>query len=165
MESSKDSSPNNNIILQTSDNEKIELEPEIAKKSNLLLGYLQDDSNHKEPIQLSEIKSDILQKVIEYLTYYKKKTPREIPKPMPSSDLCDFLDDWDVQFINSVNLDSVFDLINAANFMDIPSLIDLGCAKIGSLMKGKTAKEIKSMFNADCDLTDEEIKEFERYQI
>ena len=49
--------------------------------------------------------------------------------------------------------------------MDISSLLDLSCAKIASLMKGKTAQEIRTMFNIECDLTDEELKEYEEYQI
>ena len=62
-------------------------------------------------------------------------------------------------------MDSVFDLINAANYMDISSLLDLACAKIASLMKGKTAEEIRAMFNIECDLSEEELKEYEEYQI
>ena len=99
------------------------------------------------------------------MTYYKDKNPKDIPKPMPSANLSEVIDDWDVKFINSIELDNVFDLINAANYMDIPSLLDLSCAKIASLMKGKTAQEIRTMFNIECDLTEEELKEYEEYQI
>ena len=49
--------------------------------------------------------------------------------------------------------------------MDISSLLDLACAKIASLMKGKTAEEIRAMFNIECDLSEEELKEYEEYQI
>jgi S-phase kinase-associated protein 1 len=49
--------------------------------------------------------------------------------------------------------------------MDIRPLLDLSCAKIASLMKGKTAEEIRAMFNIDCDLSAEELKEYEEYQI
>ena len=43
---------------------------------------------------------------------------------MPFSDLSKVLDEWDVNFINSIELDNIFDLINAADYMDIPSLLD-----------------------------------------
>jgi hypothetical protein len=32
-------------------------------------------------------------------------------------------------------------------------------------MKNKTAEEIRNMFNIECDLTEEELKEYEEYQI
>ena len=155
-----------NLVLVSSDNQKIELDTESAQKSHLLKGLMTDfNSQQQEPIQLPDIKYDILKKVVEYLTYYKDKTPKDIPKPMPSANLSEVIDEWDVNFINSIELDNVFDLINAANYMDISSLLDLSCAKIASLMKGKTAQEIRTMFNIECDLTDEELKEYEEYQI
>ena len=49
--------------------------------------------------------------------------------------------------------------------MDIKPLLDLSCAKIASIMKGKTAEEIRQLFNIECDLTEEELKEYEEYQI
>ena len=153
------------ITLVSSDNQKIDIDTESAQKSNLLKGLISDYNGNQDPIQLPDIKYDILKKVVDYLTYYKGKTPKDIPKPMPSGNLSEVIDDWDVKFINSIDLDSVFDLINAANYMDIPSLIDLSCAKIASLMKGKTAQEIRTMFNIECDLTEEELKEYEEYQI
>ena len=155
-----------NLVLVSSDNQKIELDVESAQKSHLLKGLMTDfNSQQQEPIQLPDIKYDILKKVVEYLTYYKDKTPKDIPKPMPSANLSEVIDEWDVNFINSIELDNVFDLINAANYMDISSLLDLSCAKIASLMKGKSAQEIRTMFNIECDLTDEELKEYEEYQM
>ena len=153
------------LVLVSSDNQKIEIDSESAQKSHLLKGLMTDFNSSQEPIPIQDIKADILNKVVEYLTYYKGKNPKDIPKPMPSANLSEIIDEWDVKFINGIELDSVFDLINAANYMDIPSLLDLSCAKIASLLKGKTAQEIRTMFNIECDLTEEELKEYEEYQI
>ena len=49
--------------------------------------------------------------------------------------------------------------------MDISSLLELSCAKIASLMKGKSPVEIRAMFNIECSLTEDELKEYEEYQI
>ena len=154
-----------NLVLVSSDNQKIEIDTESAQKSLLLKGLISDFNAQQEPIQLPDIKYDILKKVVEYLAHYKDKEPQQIPKPLPSQDLKEVTDEWDVNFINGMELDSVFDLINAANYMDISSLLDLACAKIASLMKGKSAAEIRAMFNIECDLTEDELKEYEEYQI
>ena len=154
-----------NLVLLSSDNQKIEIDTESAQKSNLLKGLISDYNSNQDPIQLPDIKYDILKKVVDYLTYYKGKTPLHDALPISSGNLNEVIDDWDVKFINSIDLDSVFDLINAANYMDIQPLIDLSCAKIASLMKGKSAQEIRTMFNIECDLTEEELKEYEEYQI
>ena len=153
-----------NLTLTSADNQKIQIDSKSAERSHLLKGLIAD-YNQKEDIPLPDIKYDILKKVVEYLAHYKDKEPQQIPKPLPSQDLKEVTDEWDVNFINGMELDSVFDLINAANYMDISSLLDLACAKIASLMKGKSAAEIRAMFNIECDLTEDELKEYEEYQI
>ena len=40
--------------------------------------------------------------------------------------------------------------------MDIKSLLNLSCAKVASLIKGKTPEEIRSTFNIVNDFTPEE---------
>ena len=153
-----------NLTLTSSDNQKIQIDSKSAERSHLLKGLIAD-YNQKDDIPLPDIKYDILKKLVEYLAHYKEKEPQQIPKPLPSQDLKEVTDEWDVNFINGMDLDSVFDLINAANYMDIAPLLDLACAKIASLMKGKSAAEIRAMFNIECDLTEDELKEYEEYQI
>ena len=97
-----------NLVLVSSDNQKIEIDTESAQKSHLLKGLIADFNTQQEPIQLPDIKYDILKKVVEYLTYYKDKTPKDIPKPMPSSNLNEVIDEWDVNFINGIELYNIF---------------------------------------------------------
>ena len=153
------------LILESLDNKKIEIKTSAAKKSNLLKGLMNDFEPQKETIKLPEIKSDVLKKIVEYLDYYKDKTPKDIPKPLPSNDLKEFLTEWDYNFINNIDNDEVFDLIVASNYMDIPSLLDLCCSKIASLVKGKKVNDIRKMFEIECDLTEEEIEIYEQFQI
>ena len=42
--------------------------------------------------------------------------------------------------------------------MDVPSLVELGCAKIGSIMKNKSIQELRHLFNITNDYTPEEEK-------
>ena len=44
----------------------------------------------------------------------------------------------------------------AANYMDIKPLLDLTCAKVASMIKGRTPEEIRKVFNIVNDFTPEE---------
>ncbi len=152
------------LILTSSDGIKVTIDEKSASRSVVIKGLLQDFQDERD-IPMTDVRSDVLKKIVEYLIHYRDSEPREIPKPLPTANLQEVTDDWDVSFINGIDLDSTFDLINAANFMDIKPLLDLCCAKVACVMKGKTAEEIRNMFNIECDLTEEELKEYEEYQI
>lgn len=152
------------LTLTSSDNAKVTIDSKSAERSFLLKNLLQDYTEDSD-IPMPDIKGDILKKCVEYMTHYKDTEPRDIPKPLPSPNLLDVTDEWDVNYISGIDLDSVFDIINASNYLDLKPLFDLSCARIASIMKGKTAEEIRNIFNLENDLTEDEIKEFEEYQI
>ena len=149
----------------SSDGEKFIIDEQSAQRSVLLKGVFEDYKENMEDTQIGDISSPILKKVFEYLQYYKDCEPKELPRPLPSANMADVCSEWDIKFLSELELDSIFDIINAANYLDIKSLLDLSCAKIASEMKGKTAEEIRAKFNIENDLTEEEMKEYEEYQI
>jgi hypothetical protein len=60
-----------------------------------------------------------------------------------------------VDFVD-VDQEVLFELILAANYMDVKALLDLCCAKVASMMKGKPAEAIRKTFNIVNDFTPEE---------
>lgn len=72
--------------------------------------------------------------VIDYATHHKDDSPivlSDDTKPKTSDDI----DEWDKEFMN-VDQGTLFELILAANYLDIRSLLDLGCKVIGWLAGG-----------------------------
>ena len=151
------------ITLISADNQKIEIDFDSAKKSGLLKEKML--TLKKGELKLADIKYYILKKIVQYLSHYKNKNPKEIQKPTISSNLSDIVDEWDVKYINELDLDNVFELINAATYMKIQSLSDLACAKISTYMKDRPTEEIRSMFSTPCDFTEKELKEYKQLEL
>ena len=79
----------------------------------------------------------------------------EIERPLKSSNMRDIVSEWDANFI-AIPTEELMDLIVAANFLLIQPLLDVACAKVASMIKGRTPEEIRSAFNIESDFTPEE---------
>jgi S-phase kinase-associated protein 1 len=117
---------------------------------------IDDDSDDAEiqEIPLPNVKSSILSKIIEFAQYNAVTPMNELPKPLKSPILKDFVQEWYVDFI-AVKQPVLFELIRAANYMDIKPLLELGCASIASLIKGKKEDEVRALFQNEGEVTHE----------
>jgi S-phase kinase-associated protein 1 len=75
---------------------------------------------------------------------------------LKDSDLTKLVQEYYSSFILSLDHDAIFHLTLAANYMDIRPLLDLCCAKIASLIKGKSPEEIRNNLNIVNDFSPEE---------
>jgi len=143
------------VKLLSQEGELIEVEEEVAMKSTLIKNMI-EDAGTEEDIPLPNVKTSVLKKVLEYCQHYKNDNPPEIEKPLKSTNMIDVVPEFDAKYIDLENLEEIFEIILAANYLDIKSLLDLSCAKIASLIKGKTPEEIRKTFNIQNDFTPEE---------
>jgi S-phase kinase-associated protein 1 len=63
---------------------------------------------------------------------------------------------WDQVFISQLDQSSLFELIIAANFLDIRGLLDLTCKAAANLIRGRSVEEIRKKFNIKNDFTPQE---------
>ena len=141
------------IKVISSDGKEIEMSKKAASKSNILKGIMEDYPDNTE-FPLNNVTSPILEKIKEYLEHYKDKEPEKIEIPLKSNNFKECVSEWDYNYLGE-NIDLIFDLINASNFMDIKSLYELASAKLGSKIKGISSESIKKDFEIP-ELTPEE---------
>ena len=150
-----------NLVSQEGD--KFEVKKGAAAMSELVKTMLidgddedEDEDENEQDIPLPNVKSAVLAKVIEFCNYHVTNGPmKEIEKPLKSANMAEVVGEWDANFVG-IDQEMLFELILAANYMDIKSLLDLSCAKVASMIKGKTPEEIRNTFNIVNDFTPEE---------
>jgi len=137
------------LYLMSQDNESFEVDKKIAVMSELVRTMAEVDSEETK-IPLPRVKGAILRKVIEYMNYHHDNPAKEIEKPLKSAIMAEVVDAWDANFVE-VKQEILFELILAANYMDIKPLLDLTCAKVASMIKGKNPEQIRKTFNIKND--------------
>ena len=143
------------MIMISSDGEQFELSTKAAKRSQLVKDSIDESKEDIIEFTANQVKGNILKKVVEYLEHYKDEEPKEIERPLPSSNFLECVDKWDFDFMD-IDLDLIFEIILAANYLDIKPLLELASAKMASIIKGKTTEEIKQTLNINNDFTPEE---------
>ncbi|KAJ3402886.1 hypothetical protein HDU80_004665 [Chytriomyces hyalinus] len=143
------------VRITSSDSQEFSVPQDIACQSQLIKNMIEDVGDADEqPIPLPNVAGAILQKVIEYATMHKDdppSAPETEAKPSTSEDI----EDRDKQFL-TVDQGTLFEIILAANYLDMKSLLDVGCKTVANMIKGKTVEEVRALFNIVNDFTPEE---------
>ncbi|KAL9241410.1 hypothetical protein vseg_015526 [Gypsophila vaccaria] len=154
------------ITLRSSDGETFEVEETVARESQTIKHMVEDDCADNV-IPLPNVTSKILAKVIEYCKKHVESSNSNDDKSSETAATAatavvdDDLKSWDAEFVK-VDQSTLFDLILAANYLNIKSLLDLTCQTVADMIKGKTPEEIRKTFNIKNDFTPEEEEEVRR---
>jgi S-phase kinase-associated protein 1 len=149
------------VILVSQEKKEFKVPKRAAVQSNLVKTALEEDQEAAQ-IQLVHISAPIVEKVIQYMEYHKDVEPRRIESPLKSTNMKELVDRFDANFVDDMDLDTLMRVLLAANYMDVKSLLGLLCAKVASMMKGKTADQIRKTFNIRGEFTPEEEEEIRK---
>ena len=150
--------------LKSSDGQTFQIDIKSLERSRLASELLKSFQDETE-IPLPEVEGKTLKRIVEYLLHYKERQPRDIPKPLRDPKLDKVLDKWDYDFIIGVSMPDCIDLINAANYMEIDSLLRLSCARLAARMIELPLEDVQKTFGIECDMSEEEASQFDKYNL
>jgi len=131
--------------------ERLPLPKQFACMSKLVQNILEGDQDATE-IQVKQVDGATLKLIVDYLVHHKGSEPTEIAKPIRSVKMEKIVEDpWDAEYINKLKKRELFQLILGANYMDCKALLHLGCAKVATMIKGKSPEEIKQILGEEED--------------
>ena len=151
------------IKLKSNDGQvSVEIERSIAEKSKVIREMLEftadTDEGGKETISdipNLQVSGDILRKVADWITYHKDDPVQAEDKTEePGTRKKPELSKWDKDFLQ-VERSVLFDLILAANYLEIKGLLDITCSAVSDMIQGKSAEEIRKEFNIVNDLNEQ----------
>ncbi|KAJ7296970.1 hypothetical protein O6H91_12G082300 [Diphasiastrum complanatum] len=144
------------VELMSSEGHIFEVEEAVAFQSQILK-FVIEDTGKASAVPLPNVTGKILAKVIEYCKYHLDLHKSSDEKAISEEDV----KAWDADFVK-VDQETLFELIVAANYLDIERLLDLTCQTIADMIKGKTPEEIRKTFNIKNDFTPDEEEDVRR---
>eukprot|EP00995_Heteronema_vittatum_P009212 NODE_450_length_1373_cov_184.994713_g325_i0.p2 GENE.NODE_450_length_1373_cov_184.994713_g325_i0~~NODE_450_length_1373_cov_184.994713_g325_i0.p2 ORF type:complete len:204 (+),score=80.98 NODE_450_length_1373_cov_184.994713_g325_i0:55-612(+) len=154
------------LVLQSNDTKPVEfsVSREAAKMSGLIKDMLEDgDQDDQTVIPIPNVTGRTLKYVIQYIEHHHNNKAEPIEKPLKGK-IEDVISEWDKKFLftdlvkggDEKQHELLIDCIMAANFLNIKDMLDLTCACVASMIKGKQPEQIRTLFNIENDFTPEE---------
>ncbi|XP_064395712.1 S-phase kinase-associated protein 1-like [Halichondria panicea] len=161
------------VRLASSDGEVFVVSITAARTSRMLATML-DDLGHEpdDVIPLPNVTSRLLKKILIWVDHHLSKdtsssaatptsvtTPTSTPPPLQPRlqshvpqrgeglSLTTPLTTWEQEFVQK-NKDEIYQLLVAANYLDIKALLDLLCQTVAGVIKGKDPETIRRTFHA-----------------
>ncbi|CAE6064923.1 unnamed protein product [Arabidopsis arenosa] len=155
----------NKIVLTSSDDESFEVDEAVARKLQIIAHMIDDDCADKA-IPLQNVTGKILAVVIEYC----KKHVNDVDDSDDVEAISENVDEeakkelvtWDAEFMKNIDMETMFQLLLAANYLNVKSLLDLTSQTVADYIKDMTPQEVRELFNIENDFTPEEEEEIRK---
>ncbi|GAX14544.1 hypothetical protein FisN_6Lh321 [Fistulifera solaris] len=173
MTTSKDT---REVTLISSDKQEFKLSAEAVKLARMVassLNLIQEDDDGDEddtaaeldPLELSRVEGSVLAKVVEYLSHYLEEPMKEIPQPLGGTTFNEVMtQEWYQTYAYGMSDELLFQVLTAANYMEIQPLLDLACLRVTFQLQGKSAEEIRAILNLPKLTPEEEARAREEHR-
>jgi S-phase kinase-associated protein 1 len=125
----------------------VDVASDDVQLSVLLKTVLEGVDEQGVEIPLPNVSHAVLEKLLDFMRHYKTDQMKPIEKPLPmNKEFVDVVGEWYHAFIEAFEgIDTLYELIKAADYMDIPPVHELACARIAHLIRGKEPNEIRKI--------------------
>ncbi|EDU40520.1 SKP1 SCF ubiquitin ligase SKP1 component [Pyrenophora tritici-repentis] len=162
MANTTTASSEKSISITTSDGITMNVPRPVAERSILIKNLLEDlGGESEESIPIPNVNEAVMKKVLEWCEHHRSDPPATQDDDSDSRKKSTDIDEWDQKFMQ-VDQEMLFEIILAANYLDIKALLDVGCKTVANMIKGKSPDEIRKTFNIQNDFTPEEEEQIRR---
>lgn len=138
----------------------------VVKQSITLANMLEDFGDHLDvPIPIVNVTASVLAKVMAYCAHHLEEANSKLAEQKKDGDTDNYEEGvpptrfvrtgWDKTFLD-VPQPELFELILAANYLDVKPLLNAACKTVADLIRGKTTQEMRAILHVENDFTPEE---------
>ncbi|KAJ0970697.1 hypothetical protein J5N97_018656 [Dioscorea zingiberensis] len=125
------------VTLKSKDGKEFVVERKVAEQSRVVKNFIEDEDGYTDKPMAVEVTGDVLESLLMYCEKHSEE---------PSSDdKREVLRQWDFKYMEEAkkNIDLLYNLMNAANYLEIKGLLDLTTRTVADMIIGKSPEEIR----------------------
>lgn len=134
------------VTLTSSDGFRFCVDRRMALQSGTIQAMLEDDDTVTQ-FPVPNVNGRTLEYVVEYVSHHDAGGASE---------------EWDERFMDRLPQKDLFEVILAANYLNVRALLDCMCKRVAFMIRGKSPAEIRVLFDIRNDFTPEEEDELQR---
>lgn len=139
----------NAVTLVSMDGDSFVVETSAILVSQLIKVMVDGSSgDDAKEIPLPNMRSNVLAKVVEFCNHHYVEPMKTIPKPIQYGlGVADHVQEWYADFASGLDDEMLFELLLAANYLDLAPLLEICAATVGLRAMNKTPEEVAREFN------------------
>jgi S-phase kinase-associated protein 1 len=133
------------VQLFTGDGSVFYVGENVAKQSKTIADLIEEVGvdGIDDPIPIPNVSPEILDIILNFCEFNLEYHPK------------DDIEEFDSKFFD-IECKRLLEIVSAANFLNIPDLLDKSCSAIASLLCGKTPSELREILDVKTEYTKEE---------
>lgn len=151
------------LKIRSAEGQIFDVNTDIVKWSPIIKNLVDalNTNNPEERIISLPQASASLKMIIEWTTHHKDDDPLALEDDENAERRTDNIPLWDINFLK-VDHSTMFLLVKAAHELRIKALVQMICKTIANMMKNKSPRQIRNLFNIKNDFTPEEQRRLRR---
>ncbi|XP_068639547.1 SKP1-like protein 1B [Aristolochia californica] len=146
------------LTLQAIDGVSVQVEYSVALQSPTIKNIIQTNASGEDRVNVPNVKGNVLRMS---MVFIEKRLHFSRRMEIGDANAKGESKAWESEFLD-VDKNTLIDLIEAAQFLDIKDLMEMACQKVADTMTGKSVEEIRQLFNIRNDYSREEEEEIKK---
>jgi len=159
------------VTITTSDDREFKVDIKVANTFKVIhdmLDTLRGDGDNDDvpdadqPVKINNVRGDIMKELIDWVEHHKDDPDTSDEEEQYRDRRTDDIPQWDKDFVARWDKSTLYEVLQACNFLDLRPLLEICCKTVANLIKGKSVEQVRDILGLVSDYTPEEEEQLKK---
>jgi len=161
------------VKIVTNDDKEFVVESKVANSFRVIHDMLEtlragddgDEAAIKDadvPVKLNNVRGEIMKELIAWVDHHKDDPDTSDEEEQYRDRRTDDIPQWDKDFVAKWDKSTLYEVLQACNYLDLRPLLEICCKTIANMIKGKSVEQVRDILGLVSDYTAEEEEQLKK---